>query len=106
MVLKSTCAPPPPSTPLFLLVTASVPLEDDGTTDEDAHQEDHGPDSRKGSGLRGGRGLALGEARSDDQGCNHVLVKEEGGGEGINEWTGKEEEGATCMHVLSLGMYE
>lgn len=37
----------------------SLPLEDDGAADEDAHQQDHGPDGRKGSGLRGGRGLAL-----------------------------------------------
>lgn len=83
-------------------VLSSVPLEDDGAADEDAHQQDHGPDSRKGSGLRGGRGLALGQARRDDQRCNNVLW---GRGEedrgSLSRWT-KTGEGATCMHSSFL----
>jgi len=72
--------------PAFLSFVPSVPLEDHGAADEDADQQDHGPDGRKGSGLRGGRGLALGEAGGDDQGGNDVLCVGEGGkGEEVEE---------------------
>lgn len=50
-----------------------VPLEDHGAADQDGHQQDHGPDGGKGSGLRGGRALALGQAGGNNQGRDDIL---------------------------------
>lgn len=65
----------PPPLPPCQCQLSSIPLEDHGAADEDAHEQDHGPDGRKGRGLRGGRGLALGETGGHDQGCNDVLLE-------------------------------
>lgn len=45
-----------------------IPLEDDRAADEDAHQQDHGPNGRKRMRVRRTRGLALREAGRNDQG--------------------------------------
>lgn len=60
--------PPAPPPPCQWQLFSSVPLEDDRAADEDAHQQDHGPDGRKGMRVRRGRGLALRKAGRDDQG--------------------------------------